>query len=179
MILQTVKQIIIIHILPNIWRSKDSKAKKYGQFKEYNMKNNFLQKSYKQCGEEANSRPFYKNSKLSISLDRQLLCSYIVIQLNVIQFVFVLQVEVYHSVLKPVKSSDDYLLWPCIKLEQKALPRKSLMENSFFCAVFVFYLMCFCNRNSFLKNTNFFKVFQINVTDMLESYQHVLDNVDH
>ena len=126
MILQTVKQIIIIHILPNIWTSKDSKAKKYGQFKEYNMKNNFLQKLYKQCGEEANSRPFYKNSKLSISLDRQLLCSYIVIQLNVIQFVFILQVEVHHSVLKPV------MLWPCIKLEQKALPRKSLMENFIF-----------------------------------------------
>ena len=83
---QTGKQIIIIHILSNIWRSKDSKGKKYGQFTEYNMKNNFLQKSYKECGEEANSRPFYNYSKLRASLDRQLLCSYIVIQLNVITF---------------------------------------------------------------------------------------------
>ena len=86
MISQTGKQIIIIHILSNIWRSKDSKGKKYGQFTEYNMKNNFLQKSYKECGEEANSRPFYNYSKLRVSLDRQLLCSYIVIQLNVITF---------------------------------------------------------------------------------------------
>ena len=74
------------HILSNIWRSKDSKGKKYGQFTEYNMKNNFLQKSYKECGEEANSKPFYNYSKLRVSLDRQLLCSYIVIQLNVITF---------------------------------------------------------------------------------------------
>ena len=35
------------------------------------MRNIFLVKSYKKCSEEARSLPFYKKSKLSISLDQQ------------------------------------------------------------------------------------------------------------
>ena len=36
-----------------------------------NMRNIFLQKLYTACGGEASSRPFYKKSELSISLDQQ------------------------------------------------------------------------------------------------------------
>ena len=35
------------------------------------MRNIFLEKSYTKCGGEASPRPFYKKSKLSISLDQQ------------------------------------------------------------------------------------------------------------
>ena len=35
----TGKQIIIIHMLPNIPRSKDKKTKRFDQITEYNMKN--------------------------------------------------------------------------------------------------------------------------------------------
>ena len=40
---QTRKQIIAIHILPNISRSKDNQAMKFGQLIEYNMRNIFLE----------------------------------------------------------------------------------------------------------------------------------------
>ena len=38
---------------------------------EYNMTNIFLEISYIKCGEETSPRPFYKKSKLSMSLDQQ------------------------------------------------------------------------------------------------------------
>ena len=43
----------------------------FGQMIENNMRNVFLEKSYTNCGGEASPRPFYKKSKLSISLDQQ------------------------------------------------------------------------------------------------------------
>ena len=64
-----MEKIITIHTLPNISRSKDNQAMKFGQLTEYNMRNTFLEKSYTKCGGEAGLRPFYKKSKLSISLD--------------------------------------------------------------------------------------------------------------
>ena len=42
---QAGHQIIIIHILPNIARSKGNQAMKRGQLIKYNVKNIFLQKS--------------------------------------------------------------------------------------------------------------------------------------
>ena len=39
-------KIITIHILPNISRSKDNYAMKFGQLIKYNMRNIFLEKSY-------------------------------------------------------------------------------------------------------------------------------------
>ena len=39
-------QAIIMHILPNISRSKGNQTMKFGQLIEYNMKNVFLGKSY-------------------------------------------------------------------------------------------------------------------------------------
>ena len=44
---------------------------KLGQLIEYNMKNNFVEKSYTKCVEETIPRPLSKQSKLSISRDQQ------------------------------------------------------------------------------------------------------------
>ena len=35
------------------------------------MRNIFIDNSYRKCGGEVNLRPFYKKSKLNISLDQQ------------------------------------------------------------------------------------------------------------
>ena len=61
---------IAMHILPKILRSKDNQTKKFGQFREYNMRNIFLETSYAKCGGETTPRPFSKKSKLSISLNQ-------------------------------------------------------------------------------------------------------------
>ena len=67
---QIGQQIITIQILPNISRSKGNQKTKFGQLIEYNMRSIFLE-TYTKCGGEASPRPFYKNPKLSISLDQQ------------------------------------------------------------------------------------------------------------
>ena len=67
---QPGKQIIAIHILPNISRSKDSQTMEFGQLKEYNMRNIFLEKSYTKYGGETSPRSFSKKPKLNISLDQ-------------------------------------------------------------------------------------------------------------
>ena len=56
--------------MPNISRSKGDYTMKFGQLTEYNIII-FLEKSYTKCGSEASLRPFYKKSKLSISLNQQ------------------------------------------------------------------------------------------------------------
>ena len=43
---------------------------KFGQVKEYNMRNYFLEKSYTKSGGETILRPFSKISKFSISQDQ-------------------------------------------------------------------------------------------------------------
>ena len=43
---------------------------KFGQLIEYNMINTFLEKSYTKCDGEAIRRLFFKISKLSISLNK-------------------------------------------------------------------------------------------------------------
>ena len=68
---QPGQQTIVIHILPNISRSKGNQTMKFGQLIECNMRNIFLEKSYTKCGGETIPRPFSKKSKLSISLDQQ------------------------------------------------------------------------------------------------------------
>ena len=59
--LQTGQQIITIHILFNIPRSKGNQTMKFGQLIEYSIRNIFLEKSYTKYGGEASPRPFYKN----------------------------------------------------------------------------------------------------------------------
>ena len=61
-------QTVVIHILPNILRSKDNETIKFGQLLEYNTKVSFPEKSNTKCGAEASSRPFSKKLKLSMSL---------------------------------------------------------------------------------------------------------------
>ena len=63
------KQIIAVHILTNISRSKGNQAMKFVQPIEYNKINIFLEKSYLKCSGEPILRPFSKKSRLSISLD--------------------------------------------------------------------------------------------------------------
>ena len=67
---QSGKQTIAMHILPNISRSKDNQAMKFGQFIECNKLSTFIEKPYTKCGEETIPRSFSKKSKLSITLDQ-------------------------------------------------------------------------------------------------------------
>ena len=61
---QPVKQIIAMHILCNISRSKGNQS----ELREYNMRKNFLAKSYTKWCADLFSRPFSKSWKLSIFL---------------------------------------------------------------------------------------------------------------
>ena len=63
-------QTIVIHVLPNISRSKGNQILKFGQLIEYNTRNILLEKSYTKCGGETSTRPFSKKLKLNISLDQ-------------------------------------------------------------------------------------------------------------
>ena len=67
---QSGKQIIAIHILLNISRSKGNQTNKFVQLVKCNMRNIFLEKSYTKNGGGTISRPFSKKSKLSISHDK-------------------------------------------------------------------------------------------------------------
>ena len=67
---QSGYQTIVIHILPNISRSKSNQTMKFGQLIECNMRNIFLETSYTKCDRETSPRPFFEKSKLSISLDQ-------------------------------------------------------------------------------------------------------------
>ena len=63
MMSQTGQQIITIHILPSISRIKGNQAMKYGQLREYNKINIYLEKSYTKCTGEDSPRPFYKKTE--------------------------------------------------------------------------------------------------------------------
>ena len=84
MMSQPGKHTITIHILPNISKSKGNWTMKFGQLIKYNMRNSFLEKSYKKCDGESIPRPFSKKSKLSISLNQQseFLFSLLYLQIN-------------------------------------------------------------------------------------------------
>ena len=63
-------QMIVIHILANISRSKGNQTMKFGQLIECNMRNIFLAKTYTKCGGETSPRPFSEKLKLSLPLDQ-------------------------------------------------------------------------------------------------------------
>ena len=65
----TGQQVIAIHILSNILRSKGNLTMKVDQLIKYKMRNIFLEKSNIKCGGDANPRTL--KSKLSTSLDQQ------------------------------------------------------------------------------------------------------------
>ena len=68
---QPGQKTIVIHILPNISRSKGNQTMKFDPFIEYNMTNMFLEKSYAKYDEETSPRLFLETLKLSISLEQQ------------------------------------------------------------------------------------------------------------
>ena len=88
---QIGQQIITIHILANISRSKRNQTMKFGQLIKYSMANVFLEKSYTKCGEETSLSPFYKKSKLSIYLDQQS---------EMLHSLILLYVQIYQNILK-------------------------------------------------------------------------------
>ena len=55
---------------PTSQEVKDNQAIKFGQLIECNMRNTFLEKSFKKCVRETIPRPFTEKSILSISLDQ-------------------------------------------------------------------------------------------------------------
>ena len=55
---QSGKQIIAIHILPNISRNKSNQTIKFVQLVEYSMRKVFPEKSYLKCDGETSPRPF-------------------------------------------------------------------------------------------------------------------------
>ena len=58
---QSGSQTIVIHILPNISRSKGNHKMKSGQFKKCNMRNYFFEQPYTKCGGETSPKPFSEN----------------------------------------------------------------------------------------------------------------------
>ena len=103
---QPGQQTIVIHILPNISRSKGKQTMKFGQLIEFNVRNIFLEKLYKKCGGESSPRPFSEKLKLSISLDQQfkVLCS------------LVLLYGKFRAITIYQNKAADHLLSPHIKL---------------------------------------------------------------
>ena len=61
---------VVIHISLNILKNKGNQTMKFGQLIKYNMRNIFLEKSYRECGGETGPRPFSEKLKLIISLDQ-------------------------------------------------------------------------------------------------------------
>ena len=59
-----------MHVLPNISGSKGNQTMKYGQLKEYSMRNIFRESLYTKYYGETIPRPFSKKSRLTISLDQ-------------------------------------------------------------------------------------------------------------
>ena len=65
----------------------------FGQLIEHKMRNIFLEKSCTKCGGKTSTKPFYKESKLSISLDQHCDILYSL-------FLLYVQVEDYQNILK-------------------------------------------------------------------------------
>ena len=84
----TEQQVIAIHILSNILRSKGNLTMKVDQLIKYKMRNIFLEKSNIKCGGDANPRTV--KSKLSTSLDQQ----------SESLFLMYVQFEVYQYILE-------------------------------------------------------------------------------
>ena len=85
---------IVIHILPNISRSKGNQTIKLGQLLERNIRNIFVEKSHRKYGGEISSRTFSGKLKLKIKIFRSIVQSFI-------QFVFIIsQVRDYRNRLK-------------------------------------------------------------------------------
>ena len=67
---QPGQKTIAIHIFTNISRTKGNQTIKFGLLIKYNMRNIFLEKSYRKCGGKTSPIPFSEKLKLRISLDQ-------------------------------------------------------------------------------------------------------------
>ena len=56
---QTGKQIIVMHILPNISRSQGIQRNKFDRLIGYNLRKVFLERSYRKCGGGNIPKPFF------------------------------------------------------------------------------------------------------------------------
>ena len=90
---QTEKQMISIHTLLNISRSKDNYTMKFGQLIGYIMRNTFLEKSYTKYGEETSPLRFSRKSKFSIFLNQQS-------KVSSSLFLLYVQVRGYRNIMK-------------------------------------------------------------------------------
>ena len=90
---QPGKQTFAVHILPDISKSKGNQTVKFGQLLEFNIINIFLEKSCTKCVGETIPRSFFKELKLSISLDQQSKVSYSL-------FLLYVEVEDYKNIFK-------------------------------------------------------------------------------
>ena len=61
---------LVIHLLPNILRTKGYQIIKFGQLVECEMRNIFLEKSDTKCGGETSPTPFSEKLKLSVALSQ-------------------------------------------------------------------------------------------------------------
>ena len=100
---QLGKQMISIHLLPNISRSKGNQAIIFGQLIECNMRNIFPKKSYTKHDGETNPRPFAKKLKLSISPNQQSKVFYSL-------FLLYVQVEGYRNIKTKVLTTCFYIV---------------------------------------------------------------------
>ena len=67
---KTGKETITIHMLLDISRNKGTQTMKFGQLIEYNMGNNFLEKSGTKCGGKAIPKPFSKIQNIYLCISR-------------------------------------------------------------------------------------------------------------
>ena len=79
---QTGQQTIVIHIFPNVFKSKGNHTMEFGQLIKYNIRYIFLEKSCTKCDGETSSRRFSGKLKFSISLDQQSKVLYSLLLLN-------------------------------------------------------------------------------------------------
>ena len=67
---KTGKETITIHMLLDISRNKGTQTMKVGQLIEYNIGNNFLEKSGTKCGGKASAKPFSKIQNIYLCITR-------------------------------------------------------------------------------------------------------------
>ena len=140
---QTGWQTIVIHILPNISRSKDNQAMKFGHLIECSMRNISLEKFYTKFGGKTSPRPFSEKLKLTISLDQWP---------NVLYSFFLLYGKL--SIIKICwNQAADHSLSPHIKLFEKTRRGLKLVSLSHFLHTFwrkIFLLLYSINWPNFI-----------------------------
>ena len=123
-------QAIIMHMLPNISRSKGNQTMKFGQLIEYNMKNVFLGKSY---SEKLFLDHFLKNQNWGYLWINSLKFWTIFLVSQVV--VFYLEVEDYRNILKLSCRPFGFTLEKVLKKKKK----KEVWDQSLyliFCTIF-------------------------------------------